>query len=317
MKSTLIVGWHRESVNLYKKIREFPALGYTIKGFVTLKKYEQHKHYQKVPLLGDLSVLTASVKELYIQEVLIAIERDEEKRLSEVIELCEKIGVHYRIVSDVYNIVYGRVTRDVFKDVFKPREIGFRRIFDFFAAMLIILLFFPLFLVISVLLKYESKGSLFISQLRIGKNEEPFRIFRFRTMVKYDEEKLEVPLWALKDNPRMTKVGLFLRQTQIDELPQLLNIMKGNMSFIGPQPESPLFVDAIKEQIPLYNQRFKIKPGITGWAQVNWKYEETIEDVKEKLRYDLYYMNNRTLILDIKIMLRTIKSLIFGNYDQT
>ena len=165
MKNTLIVGWHQESINLFNKIREFPALGYEVKGFITLSRYELGAKYKNVPLLGELNRLSALIEELDIKEILIAIQSKEQIKLTEIIKICERRGVRYRIVSEVYDAVFGNVTRAVFKDVFKHRELGLRRVSDLFGALLLMIFFFPMFVVIATLIKIESKDSIFISQL--------------------------------------------------------------------------------------------------------------------------------------------------------
>lgn len=311
MKNTLIVGWHQESINLFNKIREFPALGYEVKGFITLSRYELGVKYKNVPLLGELNRLSALIEELDIKEILIAIQSKEQIKLTEIIKICERRDVRYRIVSEVYDAVFGNVTRAVFKDVFKHRELGLRRVSDLFGALLLMIFFFPMFVVIATLIKIESKDSIFISQLRVGKNGKLFRIYKFRCVKKGDEE-LEEAFWKDGLEARRTKIGEFLQQTRMEDLPQLLNVLKGDMSFIGPKPESPLFVDTIKQQIPLYTNRLRIKPGVTGWAQINWHHEETIEDVKEKLKYDIDYINGHTLKMEWTIFFSSLSALLFG-----
>jgi len=311
MKNTLIVGWHQDSINLYNKIKEFPALGYNIKGFITLNKFEDKIYHKNVPVLGDLSRFEALISDLKIREVLIAIQRKEQEQLHEILTICERTKTHYRIVAEVYDALFTNVTRDVFTDLFKQRELGWRSLMDFLGSLLFMILFFPFFLVVAFWIKIESKGSVFLSQLRVGKNGRLFRLLKFRCVTK-DRKDLDEFNWDITMDSGMTKIGSFLRKTQMEDLPQLLNVFKGDMSFIGPKPESPLFVDVIKQQIPLYTNRLKIKPGITGWAQINWHHEETIEDVKEKLKYDLFYLDKRTLKLDLKIFFSTISALLFG-----
>jgi lipopolysaccharide/colanic/teichoic acid biosynthesis glycosyltransferase len=311
MKNPLILGWHQESVKLYNKIKEFPALGYNIQGFITLNQYEDAAHHKNVPLLGDLSRLEALIEDLNINEILIAIQRKEQSKLHQILAICEHTNTHYRIVSEVYDAVFTNVTREVFTDIFKQTDMGRRRSLDLMGSLILIILFFPFFLLVAIWIKFQSKGSIFISQLRVGQNGQLFRLFKFRCNKKESQELDELN-WSIDANSGMTGIGTFLRKTQIEDLPQLLNVFKGDMSFIGPKPESPLFVDIIKQQIPLYTNRLRIKPGITGWAQINWDHEETIEDVREKLKYDLFYLNKRTLKLDFKILFSTLSTLLFG-----
>lgn len=308
-RKTLIVGWNRESLRLYDKIKDYPALNYDVKGFLNVKKNGTKIKYRDVHLLGDIYSLKSWVDLLNIEEILIAIEPDDRPRLGEILQLCNQTGVHCRVVSDVYDTVYGNVIKDVYSHLFEKREFGFRRTMDFFGALILMLLLLPLFLVVVLAIKLDSNGSILYSQIRVGKNEKPFRIYKFRSMVQ-DAEKQSGPMWAQKKDPRITKVGRFMRLTRLDELPQLINIFKGDMSFIGPRPERPFFVDTFKEQIPLYSRRLLSKPGVTGWAQVKWHYDENIEDVKEKLKYDLHYINNQSFWLNIKIFFLTLLTVV-------
>jgi len=142
-------------------------------------------------------------------------------------------------------------------------------------------------------------------------NEKVFSILKFRSMIQ-DAEKKSGPVWSSKDDPRITRVGKIIRKLRLDEIPQVINVLKGEMSFVGPRPERPYFVEKLSEEIPLYKRRLRVRPGITGWAQVKHKYDETIEDVKAKLRYDLFYIENMSLRMDLKIIFRTVFVVLFG-----
>jgi exopolysaccharide biosynthesis polyprenyl glycosylphosphotransferase len=310
-KNALIIGWNRDSINLYDKIKDFPALGYSVKGFISVTDKKSKLFYREIPLLGNLSDLTEWVQYYSIDEVLIALDSDSYGYLNTSIYLCQKNNLNYRIVSDVQETVYGHVIQDIYKDIFKPREINIRRIFDYTVALFLILLFVPIFLLIALAIKLDSNGSVFYSQIRVGKDGREFRIYKFRSMAQ-DAEKKSGPIWAQKNDSRITRVGSLMRKMRIDELPQLINILKGDMSFIGPRPERPFFVGTFKQQIPLYTNRLKVKPGVTGWAQVKWGYDDTIEDVKEKLKYDLYYINGRSFLLDVKILFLTIGTVLLS-----
>jgi exopolysaccharide biosynthesis polyprenyl glycosylphosphotransferase len=163
---------------------------------------------------------------------------------------------------------------------------------------------------IALAVRLDSPGPVFFRQERVGKGEQPFTLIKFRTM-RNDAEK-NGAVWACKDDPRVTKVGHILRKTRLDEIPQLFNVLKGDMSFVGPRPERPEFVETLKEKIPYYSKRHFVKPGVTGWAQVRYPYGASVEDSLEKLRYDLYYIKNFSIFLDILIILETIKVVLFG-----
>jgi lipopolysaccharide/colanic/teichoic acid biosynthesis glycosyltransferase len=169
----------------------------------------------------------------------------------------------------------------------------------------------PLMIVTAILIKIDSKGPVIFSQNRVGEKGKLYRIHKFRSMV-HDAEKLSGPVWAQNDDDRVTRVGKFIRTWRIDELPQLWNVLKGDMSFVGPRPEREFFVKKLEELIPYYSVRFTVKPGITGWAQVSYGYGASVQDAVEKLNYDLFYIKNMTNLMDLMIVLRTIKIVLFG-----
>lgn len=308
--NTIIVGLNREAIDLYERIKNYPALGFKIIGFISLKEIKSIPS-KKIPYLGEFDTIIKNIQIHNIKTVLIAISPDQHAYLEKIVSVCKKFGIDYQIVSDIYETVYGNVIRDIYHDLYQYRELGLRRVADLIGSIFLLFVLFPLFILVAFAIKIESPGSIFYSQLRAGKKGKPFRIYKFRSMVE-DAEQQSGPVWAQKNDPRITSVGNFLRKSRIDELPQLLNIFKGDMSFIGPRPERPFFVESFKQQIPFYINRLQYKPGVTGWAQVKWGYDETIDDVKEKLNFDLHYINNRTIWLDIKIFILTFKTVLLG-----
>jgi sugar transferase (PEP-CTERM system associated) len=187
----------------------------------------------------------------------------------------------------------------------------YKRAFDIFFSVIGLFLALPLIPLIAFMIKIDSPGPVFFRQVRVGAREKHFVLFKFRTM-NQDAESTSGAVWAQKNDPRTTRVGRFLRKTRLDEIPQLFNVFRGDMSFIGPRPERPEFTQELKELIPYYSERHFVKPGITGWAQVRYPYGASIEDTIEKLRYDLFYIKNVSLFLDLVIILETIKVVIFG-----
>ena len=185
-----------------------------------------------------------------------------------------------------------------------------KRGLDIIIALILMVLASPIALITAIVIKFESKGPVIFKQIRIGENGKKFKIYKFRSMRIHDEKKY--PKYTLDNDDRITKFGKFMRKTRIDELPQLFCILKGTMSFVGPRPEWDILVNEYKEKIPYYNLRHMIKPGITGWAQVMYPYGECIEDAKNKLEYDLYYLKHQDLILDVLTIMKTVKIVIFG-----
>jgi lipopolysaccharide/colanic/teichoic acid biosynthesis glycosyltransferase len=170
---------------------------------------------------------------------------------------------------------------------------------------------FPLFALIALAIKLESRGSIFYRQERVGEAGKIFRLLKFRTMYK-GAERQTGPVWATSDDRRVTRVGRVLRRARLDEFPQIVNVLKGDMSFVGPRPERPHFVAMLRERIPYYPQRLSVKPGITGWAQIRYSYGSTVEDAAQKLEYDLYYVKNMSIFLDLLILISTVQVVLFG-----
>jgi sugar transferase (PEP-CTERM system associated) len=200
----------------------------------------------------------------------------------------------------------------LFADGFQNGKLSraFKRVFDIAVGLLLTIVTLPLMLVTAAAIKLDSEGPVFYRQERTGLHGETFTLFKFRSMA-LDAEVAGKPQWAQKRDPRITRVGAFIRASRIDELPQLFNVLRGEMSMIGPRPERPIFVDELAKVIPFYNHRGYVKPGLTGWAQVNYPYGASVEDAREKLAYDLYYVKNRSALLDMVILLATVRVILF------
>jgi len=186
-----------------------------------------------------------------------------------------------------------------------------KRVFDILVSVALLLVTLPIMALTALAIKTESPGPVFFCQQRIGLANEPYWLYKFRSM-RQDAEKEGVPVWAQKDDDRVTRVGRIIRKLRIDELPQILNVLKGEMSFVGPRPERPLFVDRLSEEVPFYRVRHTVPPGITGWAQICYPYGASVEDARQKLQYDLYYVKNHTFFLDLVILIRTVAVVLFG-----
>jgi sugar transferase (PEP-CTERM system associated) len=211
--------------------------------------------------------------------------------------LIENMNPSYLIFAEGFRIT-------LFKNYIK-------RILDFVLSSIAIVLFLPFIIILPVIIKLNSKGPALLKQVRVGKGEKLFTLYKFRTMID-GAEKNTGPVWSQEGDFRITRLGNLLRKTRLDEIPQLFNVMRGDMSFIGPRPERPFFVEALKKQIPYYSERHCVKPGITGWAQVRHAYSDSVEGALEKLRYDLYYIKYQSISLDLLIILDTMKVILFG-----
>jgi exopolysaccharide biosynthesis polyprenyl glycosylphosphotransferase len=201
----------------------------------------------------------------------------------------------------------------IFSDGFKITVIRrhIKRAFDVIISAMGLLFSIPFLLIVPVLIKMDSRGPVFFKQRRVGEGEKEFTLYKYRTMVD-GAEKDSGPVWSSDGDNRITILGRFLRKSRLDEIPQLYNVMRGDMSFIGPRPERPFFVESLKKQIPYYSERHCLKPGISGWAQVRYEYGDAIDDAFEKLKFDLYYIKHQSISLDILILINTMKVIMFG-----
>lgn len=209
--------------------------------------------------------------------------------------LVEKINPSWLIFSEGFQ--KSKITRFI------------KRLSDFIFSIILLVLLLPFLLLVTFIIKLESKGPALFSQERVGENGEPFILYKFRSM-RSDAEKLSGPVWAEEDDPRVTKVGKLIRKLRIDELPQLWNVFRGEMSFVGPRPERKFFIDQLLKSVPYYNERFSVKPGVTGWAQIKYPYGSTEKDALEKLKYDLYYIKNLSFAFDLTIIFHTVKIML-------
>ncbi|MDP3149540.1 MAG: sugar transferase [Ignavibacteria bacterium] len=319
-RNALLVGFNKNANEIHDEIINHPALGIDVVGYITIDAENIQKKYKDINVLGNVADIPQKIDELHIQEIIIVLMKFSEDVLIEIIGKCENKNVGLKIAPDLYNILsgqartaqlYGFPLIDINPQLMPVWEAKVKRFLDVIFAFIFLLLTSPVMLLTSLAIKIDSKGPVFFKQERCGLNGKIFNIFKFRSM-KHDAEKLTGPVWSTKDDPRITRVGKFVRKVRIDELPQMINILKGEMSLVGPRPERPFFVEKLSAEIPYYKRRLKVRPGITGWAQVKHKYDETVEDVKEKLKYDLFYIENMSLRMDFKIMFRTVFVMLFG-----
>ncbi len=319
-RGAVIVGYNEKAFEVHNQILEHPALGLDVVGYVAVNHENVGKNYRDVTVHGSLPRLVDIIQSNKAAEVIIALEREDHDLLVEVISKIEGKGIGLKIVPDLYEILsgqartsqlYGIPLIDIMPELMPEWEKKLKRISDIVISLIILIITLPLNILVSILIKIDSKGPVFFKQDRIGMNNKEFKIYKFRSMYE-DAEKNTGPVWSTKDDPRVTRVGKLMRQLRIDEIPQFYNVLKGEMSLVGPRPERPYFVEMLSEQLPYYKRRLKVRPGITGWAQVKHKYDESIEDVKVKLRYDLFYIENMSLRMDIKILARTVLVVLFG-----
>ncbi len=313
-RNALIIGWNKKARKMADRIAQYPALGYRIVGFITPENEVPEEKHRDLPVLGRLRDLERLIPRHNIEQAILSLGRMPHKKVLGIISQLEDLPVSIKIEPDLYSIVTGQArTQQIYgfplieiqPQLLPPWERKTKRLMDVTVSLFSLLIMLPVFILMAILIKIDSLGPVFFSQKRMGKNGKIFKIYKFRTMVK-NAEKLTGPVWAGQKDPRITRMGRFLRKTRLDEFPQLINVLFGDMSLVGPRPERPYFVNRLKRQFPFYTRRLRVKPGITGWAQVKGKYDTTIEEGKEKLEYDLYYIENMSLRMDIRILLYTI-----------
>ena len=294
-----------------------PGSGFTIVGFVHMA--ENRPEVAMAVERPDIPDLSAHVASLGVIEVVLAMEeRRNALPLKDLVRV-KTAGVHVNEFSSFLERETGRVDLDtlnpswlIFSDGFSSgRAISSvaKRIFDILASLLLLALTFPVILVFALLVKLDSAGPAFFRQKRVGLYGQPFELVKLRSM-RTDAER-DGSKWAEKNDPRITRIGGFIRKLRIDELPQVWTVLRGQMSFVGPRPEVPTFVADLDDKLPYYAERHMVKPGITGWAQINYPYGASIEDARHKLEFDLYYAKNYTPFLDLLIMLQTLRVIIW------
>jgi exopolysaccharide biosynthesis polyprenyl glycosylphosphotransferase len=297
----------------------YPALGYRVVGFAGLDRRWTDSGVPGAPVLGTVDDLHEVIPRENVREVLIALDSSDHGRLLDVIGQCNGHKVSLKIVPDLYDIIsgqartnaiYGFPLIEISPEILSPWEAAAKRAIDIGVSGLTLVLGIPLWLLIGLAVRLESPGPALYRQRRVGRDGTTFDIFKFRSM-RRDAESAGAQ-WAQKKDPRVTRVGRFLRNTHLDEIPQVINVLKGEMSLVGPRPERPEFVEQLAKEIPLYMRRLKVRPGVTGWAQVKHKYDESIEDVRRKVEYDLYYIENMSMRMDMKIILSTVYHTVLG-----
>ena len=300
-----------------RKLSEKAESGFVIAGYVMMTE-SKPVIAEAIPR-GAISNLTRHVENLGVSEVVLALEeRRNALPLADLLRI-KTTGVHVNDFSSFIERETGRVDLDsvnpswlIFSDGFSSgRAISsvIKRLFDIAASSLLLALSAPAIALFGLLVKLDSKGPAFFRQTRVGLYGQDFAVIKLRSM--HTDAEVNGAQWATKDDPRVTRLGKFIRKLRIDELPQTWSVLKGEMSFVGPRPERPEFVAGLEEQLPFYAERHMVKPGITGWAQVNYPYGASIEDSRHKLEYDLYYAKNYTPFLDLLILLQTLRVVLW------
>jgi len=318
----VIIGTGQTAKAAYEDLNRNRTLGMQVLGFIQVngKVVDPVHGVDEDDIIGSLTDIKQIMEEHKVQDILVALEPDRRQDLVEVISKIDTPDVSLKLLPDFYQLVSGlSKTNQIFglplveisPEPMPLWEKTIKRMLDIIVSLVVLVVALPILLAIGIAVRLTSKGPAIYKQRRVGRNGRVFTIYKYRTMLD-NAEKHSGPTWAKKDDPRVTKLGYWLRKLRIDEVPQLINVLKGDMSLVGPRPERPHFVEQFSKQIPLYTRRLRVRPGITGWAQVKWKYDTSLDDVKEKTKFDLFYIENASLRMDAKILINTIITIIKG-----
>ncbi len=312
LQQALLVGSGELANRVYTRLDRHPSFGFRLAGYFADTKADASLGLSHCSYLGPIASAPAYIRQEGTEIVFLAEESANHKRVADLVTECEGLNVEFMMVPDVLDLLASRVTVRELEGIpfLRVKSIPFsawgrilKRTIDIAASSLLLVLLSPLWLLLLVLIPLTSKGPSLFSQERIGLDGRKFTMYKFRSM-RQDAEATTGPVWTKKDDTRRTWLGMLLRKTSLDELPQLFNVLTGDMSLVGPRPERPYFVNQFRQLVPKYLDRLRVKAGMTGWAQVNGLRGDT--SLEERIRYDLYYIENWSLSFDMKILLRTL-----------
>ena len=318
LQRAIIVGNNETASRIYANLLRRHELGYNVEGYFADTESTVSSALSSSRYLGRPEESPAYIKRERIEHVFIALTYKEHPQLYELIEDCEGLNVEFMVVPDLLELMTSRVRIQELGGIpfLKVKEIPLttwnritKRAFDIVFSLVVLIITSPISVLTMILIKLDSKGKVFYVQERTGLDGKAFRLVKFRTM-RSDAEVETGPVWASKDDARITGVGRVLRRLSMDELPQLFNVLRGEMSLVGPRPERPPFVKKFKSEVPKYLERHRVKAGMTGWAQVSGLRQNA--PISERTKYDIYYIENWSLVFDLKIILQTMKAVVFG-----
>lgn len=318
--NTLIVGSNGNACAIYEEMEnQMYSSGNIIVGFVNVFDKKEYKVEKYIPHLGFYKDAAKIIKEYDIEEVIIAIERSEIETIDKILVILESLDVVVKIIPIMQDILFGTVKQEaiwhaplirVTPELMPVWQQVTKRIFDIVASLMVIIIFSPLYIFTAIMVKLSSPGPIFYKQERIGKHGEPFNMLKFRSM--YVDAESMGPQLSKDNDPRITPWGRFMRKTRLDEIPQFFTVLGGKMSIVGYRPERQFYIDQIVQRAPHYIMLLKIKPGITSWGEVKFGYASNVDEMIERLRYDILYIENMNLALDIKILIYTVLIVVQG-----
>lgn len=316
---TLLIGGSTKAIDIFKEIESLPkGIGNEFVGFVNLNGIDKELS-SELPYLGHVTELEQTLEKYDIEEVIIALDSTEHERLRQIISRIQGRDIKIKIKPDMFDLlsgsvkmtnIFGALLIEVNEEIMPYWQFAIKRLMDITISIIAMIILLPVYIVLSIGVKNSSKGPIFFKQERIGKYGKPFKIIKFRTM-HINAEKSGPQLSSSNDN-RITNIGRFMRRVRLDEIPQFWNVIKGEMSLVGPRPERQFFIDKITEREPQFIQLNKIKPGITSWGQVKFGYAENVDEMIQRMKFDLLYLKNMSIAIDLKIMLYTVLIVLKG-----
>lgn len=318
---TLILGSDKKALDLYLEMEAQPkSTGNKFIGFVNVREYKKYLMAKHLPHLGNLDDIHRIIQEYNVNEVIIAIESHEHELLKKIINRLEYGKLVLKVIPDMYDILTGMVKMttiigtplvQISHDLMPTWEENLKRILDVFLAIIALVVLSPVLVFLALGVKLSSPGPVLYSHERIGRYGKPFTIYKFRSMVKNAES--DGPALSSSSDSRITKFGLFMRKMRFDEIPQFYNVLIGDMAIVGPRPERQYFIDQIVQKAPHFHHLQKVRPGITSWGQVKYGYASNVDEMIQRLKYDILYIENMSLLVDFKIMIYTIKTVLQGS----
>ena len=311
--NTLVIGSNGNAVAIYNEIEnQWKSSGNKFIGFVDVFNGDNHLLEELLPHLGHYKDLKNIIQQHKVEEVIIAIDKKEHSYVEQIISYLEDTDVVIKVIPDLKDFLLGSVKMtsifhapliQISPELMPSWQRFLKRFIDIFASIIAMIVLLPFYIIVAIGVKLSSKGPVFYSHERIGLHGKPFRMFKFRSM--FTDAELNGPQLSSKNDKRITRFGKFLRKVRLDETPQFYNVLKGNMSLVGPRPERKHFIDLIVQKAPHYKILHKVKPGITSWGQVKYGYAETVEQMIERLKFDVLYIENMSLAVDFKILIYT------------
>jgi len=318
--NTLIIGSNIKAVEMYKELENQKlSSGYNFIGFVSVQEKVDYLLSQYIPKVGSLSEIKTLINQHNIEDIIIAVESTEHHKIEEIIDIFEGTDVYIKMLPDMCDIISGKVKMstifgtaliEIKHDLMPTWHWFLKRVFDISISLVVIFLLFPLYLITAILVLFSSKGNVFFKQERVGLHGKSFNIIKFRSM--HEDAETNGPQLSSDNDKRITPFGKIMRKIRLDELPQFFNVLIGEMSIVGPRPERQHFINLITEKAPHYHHLHKVRPGITSWGMVKFGYAENVEEMIERMKYDILYIENISFTLDLKILIYTVLIVLQG-----